>query len=162
MGELLAALQEVDLGVVFTFPNADTGGHLIADMIHQFAAGRERSHVVTNLGTQGYFSLMNEAMAMVGNSSSGIIEAASFKLPVVNIGNRQKGRLHEKNVINVGYSRQEIKDGVRSAVSSEFRASLANLNNPYGDGHAADKIVDKLKHVSIDTQLLSKRFYTAQ
>lgn len=161
MQELLGALEEVDYRVVFTYPNADTCGRVIIQMIREFTARRGRCQVAVNLGTQVYFSLMKHVAAMVGNSSSGIIEAASFKLPVVNIGNRQRGRVHGKNVIDVGYSRQEIVDGIKKATSPDFRATLADLGNLYGDGHAAERIVDKLKQVSIDDQLLVKRFYDA-
>ena len=97
---------------------------------------------------------------MVGNSSSGIIEAASFKLPVVNIGNRQRGRMRGKNVIDVGYSRAEIVEGIATAMSEEFRIGLADLTNPYGDGQAAGRIVETLKGVPLDHRLLSKSFYS--
>ena len=125
-----------------------------------FTSGIEqRSQIAVNLGTQGYFSLMSHVAAMVGNSSSGIIEAASFKLPVVNIGNRQSGRLRGKNVIDVGYARTEIADGIRKALSAEFKAGLSDLVNPYGDGHATDRIIGKLRELKIDGALLRKRFY---
>lgn len=160
MRELLAALKAADCAVIFTYPNADAQNHLIVEMIHDFADQHpQRSQVVPNLGTQGYFSIMSHASAMVGNSSSGIIEAASFKLPVVNIGNRQKGRLKGKNVIDVGYSKSEIVSGIKQALSPDFRAGLVDLINPYGDGHAADRIVDKLKALKLDGTLLRKRFY---
>jgi len=105
---------------------------------------------------------MRHAIAMVGNSSSGIIEAASFELPVVNIGNRQRGRIHGENVIDVGYGSGEILAGIRKAVSAEFSASLADLLNPYGDGHAAERIIGKLKQVRLDDGLLLKRFHNGQ
>jgi len=160
MYELLSALEELDCGVIFTYPNADAQNHVIIEMIHEFTARNERrSQIVANLGTQGYFSLMNHAAAMVGNSSSGIIEAASFKLPVVNIGNRQSGRLKGKNVIDVGYSKTEIADGIKKALSAEFKTSLSDLVNPYGDGLATDQIMRKLKEIKIDDALLRKRFH---
>ena len=159
--ELLAALEKVNFGIVFTYPNADTQGRLIIKMIHEFAARHKRCQVAVNLGTQAYFSAMSHAAAMVGNSSSGIVEAASFKLPVVNIGNRQRGRVHDKNVIDVGYSRTDILEGIKKAVSPDFHASLADLTNLYGDGQATDRIVDKLKQVRLNRQLLLKHFYEA-
>ena len=160
MRELLSALEELDCGVIFTYPNADAQNHLVIEMIHEFAARNERrSQIVANLGTQGYFSLMSHAAAMVGNSSSGIIEAASFKLPVVNIGNRQSGRLRGKNVIDVGYARTEIADGIKKALSAEFKASLSDLVNPYGDGQATDRIIGKLREIKLDEVLLRKRFH---
>lgn len=159
VSELLAALEEVDMGVVFTYPNADTRSRTVIQMIREFAATHPRAQVVVNLGTPGYTSVMQFAAAMVGNSSSGIIEAASFKLPVVNVGTRQQGRTRAKNVIDVGYGRAEIVAGIRKALSPEFHASLADLVNPYGDGHAAERIVQRLKEVELDDRLLIKRFY---
>jgi UDP-N-acetylglucosamine 2-epimerase (non-hydrolysing)/GDP/UDP-N,N'-diacetylbacillosamine 2-epimerase (hydrolysing) len=157
--ELLAALEELELGIVFTYPNADPKGRSIIDAILEFTGRRKHSKAVANLGTQAYFSLMSHAAAMVGNSSSGIVEAASFGLPVVNIGTRERGRVHGRNVLDVGYGRGEILQSIRRAVSPEFRASLEGLTNPYGDGHASEKIVARLKEVTLDSELLRKRFY---
>ena len=157
--ELLAALEDADFSVIFTYPNADTQGRLIIEMVHGYTARHKRSQVVVNLGTQAYFSLMSHVSAMVGNSSSGITEAASFKLPVVNIGTRQQGRVREKNVIDVGYSRAQVLAGIEKAVSPQFQASLEDLVNPYGDGHAAERILDKLKQVKLSDDLLRKHFY---
>jgi UDP-hydrolysing UDP-N-acetyl-D-glucosamine 2-epimerase len=157
--ELLSALEDSGMHIVFTYPNADTQGRVIIRMIEEFACRHAKSQVTANLGTQGYFSLMSQATTMVGNSSSGIIEAASFKLPVVNIGNRQRGRVYAKNVIDVANDRSEILECIKKAVSPEFRASLSDLVNPYGDGHAAERIVERLKTVTIDERLLLKHFY---
>ena len=157
MLELLAALEEVRTGVIFTYPNADTRSRAIIQMIHEFAAQQKSAQVVTNLGTQEYFSMMKHAAAMVGNSSSGIIEAASFKLPVVDIGTRQRGRLREKNVIDAECSRGEILSGIKKAISPQFRASLEDLVNPYGDGQASERIVDRLKQVNLNGDFLRKR-----
>ena len=95
---------------------------------------------------------------MVGNSSSGIIEAASFKLPVVNIGDRQKGRLRAANVIDVRPDQGAIRAGIDRALSPAFRASLERLENPFGDGHAAQAIVERLRDVELDQRLVSKVF----
>ena len=156
--ELLAALEESGLPVVFTLPNADTNGRVIIQLIEEYVGAHPSAQIVANLGTQGYFSLMAYAAAMVGNSSSGIAEALSFKLPVVNIGSRQKGRVRAENVIDVGYERSEIVTGVRQAISSGFRARLSHLANPYGEGHAADAIVRRLVEVQLDERLIVKRF----
>ncbi len=157
--ELLAALDIIGLPVLFTMPNADTGGRIIRKLIDKFLSEHPDSKKAECLGTQGYFSAMALATAMVGNSSSGIVEAASFALPVVNIGNRQKGRIRGKNVIDVGYSRTEVLEGIRKAISSEFKADLKGLVNPYGKGQAAEIIVGKLKQTEIDESLIQKRFY---
>ncbi|MGB6064899.1 MAG: UDP-N-acetylglucosamine 2-epimerase [Desulfomonilaceae bacterium] len=160
MSELLAALERTDCGVIFTYPNSDTQNHVIIRMIHEFVdQHKKRCQVVVNLGTQSYFSLMSHVQAMVGNSSAGIIEAASFKLPVVNIGNRQAGRLHGKNVINASYGRDEIVQAIKQAISQEFKAGLADLINQYGDGGASQRIVNRLKQVQLDERLLHKRFH---
>ncbi len=158
--ELLRALDRLPFEIIFTSPNADTQGRLIIRMIRDFVHSRNNAHMVVNVGTEIYFSLMHYAAAMVGNSSSGIIEAASFKLPVVNIGNRQRGRLHGRNVIDVGYTESEILKGVSLATSSEFKESIVNMSNPYGDGHAAERILGKLKAVNVDERLLMKHFYS--
>jgi UDP-hydrolysing UDP-N-acetyl-D-glucosamine 2-epimerase len=158
--ELLSALEEVDLPIIITYPNADTSNHLIQRMVREFASEHRRVQITANLGTRGYFSVMQYASAMVGNSSSGIIEAASFKLPVVNIGTRQCGRLRGKNVIDTDYARDVIVTAIGTAISSEFRASLDDLINPYGDGHAAERIIQELKKVSLNRNLLQKRFHT--
>jgi UDP-hydrolysing UDP-N-acetyl-D-glucosamine 2-epimerase len=160
--ELLSALWGAAMPVVFTYPNADTNNHVIAEMIEDFVARTPDARLVANMGTQGYFSLMSMAAAMVGNSSSGIIEAASFKLPVVNVGNRQAGRIRPRNVIDVACHREAILGGIRRATSSEFRASLSDLVNPYGDGHAAERIVQRLKTVCLDDKILVKRFCDAK
>jgi UDP-N-acetylglucosamine 2-epimerase len=140
-------------------PNADTSGRIIKQMIEQFAQNHPSAQIVDNLGTQGYFSMMAMAAAMVGNSSSGLIEAPSFELPVVNIGNRQRGRVRGPNVIDVDYPRSDIIAGLKQALSLEFQATLKGSPNPYGSGQAAEKIVKVLKEVRGDERLIAKHFY---
>jgi UDP-hydrolysing UDP-N-acetyl-D-glucosamine 2-epimerase len=159
VGELLAALEATGLPTVFTSPNADTCGKTVARMISDYVRVRSTASLVQNLGTQGYLSMMALAAAMVGNSSSGIVEAASLRVPVVNVGTRQSGRIRPANVIDTGYGREEIGEAIRQALRPEFRARLANLVNPYGCGHAARKIADRLRDVSLDSKLIMKRFY---
>lgn len=159
LNELMTALSEVDYSVIFTYPNADMRGRLIIERIRQFTEQHERAVAVPSLGTQAYYSLMAQSAAMVGNSSSGIIEAASFKLPVVNIGNRQRGRIRSQNVIDVGYDHRSIVAGIKKATSREFRMSLGDLVNPYGDGHAADRIVSTIKSTLPREGLIVKEFH---
>jgi UDP-N-acetylglucosamine 2-epimerase (non-hydrolysing)/GDP/UDP-N,N'-diacetylbacillosamine 2-epimerase (hydrolysing) len=158
VGELLGALNASALPIVFTMPNADTNGRVVARMLEGYAKVCPQAQMVANLGTQGYFSLMALAVAMVGNSSSGLVEAPSFGLPVVNIGSRQQGRTRPANVIDVGYSRHEIVTGIKKAISAGFREQLRGLQNPYGDGRASDVIVKHLKEVSLNHRLVIKRF----
>lgn len=159
--ELLEALRTVELPIVFTLPNADTHGRIIIRMIDGFVREHPRAQLVENFGPQGYFSLMACAAAMVGNSSSGIVEAPSLGLPVVNVGTRQQGRLKADNVIDVGYRREEIARGLARALDPAFRAALRGVPNPYGDGHAAEVIVNRLKETSLDERLIRKRFVDA-
>jgi UDP-hydrolysing UDP-N-acetyl-D-glucosamine 2-epimerase len=159
MSELLTALAVIDMDIIFTYPNADTRSRVIIDMVQEFVNQHDRAKIAVNLGTRAYSSVMKYATAMVGNSSSGIIEAASFELPVVNIGDRQQGRAHGENVIDVGDSAGPIQEAIRIAVSPYFRAGLSGMTNPYGDGHAAAKIVEVTKKIPLDRNLLQKRFY---
>lgn len=158
--ELRAALEESGLPVVFTAPNADTFGRTIRSEIEEFVAAHPRAQLVESFGQPGYFSMLAQARAMVGNSSSGIIEAASFQLPVVDLGERQSGRAHGRNVLHAPSRRAEILAAVRQAIAPGFRAGLRDLANPYRTGHgdAAPAIVEILKTVPLDERLLLKRF----
>lgn len=157
--ELLTALKKTGYPIVFTYPNADTSGRLIIQAIDEYVANNERAYACTSLGVQRYFSLIENCRAVIGNSSSGIIEVASFSIPVVNIGERQKGRIHGENVVNCGHMRNEIYEAIMKATSPSFLESLKGMTNPYGDGRAATRIVSKLKSVAIDAQLLQKPFF---
>jgi len=155
---LLDSLAASGAPVVFTQPNADTEGWRITAMIEQFVACRENAWLVPNLGLQGYFSLLKLAAAMVGNSSSGIIEAASFGLPVVNIGNRQRGRQCGGNVIHCESARDEIAAAIRQATAEAFRDSLCGMKNIYGDGKASGRIVEGLRAAALNAELTAKTF----
>jgi len=159
--QLLAALAERETPIVFTKPNADTNGRIITRLLEKFAARHANVRVVDNLGTQAYFSLMKWATAMVGNSSSGIIEAASFDLPVVNIGIRQQGRTQSGNVIDVSNDTTAIAAGLDRALDPSFASSLHEMINVYGTGRAADSIVERLKSVQLGASLITKCFYEA-
>jgi UDP-N-acetylglucosamine 2-epimerase (non-hydrolysing)/GDP/UDP-N,N'-diacetylbacillosamine 2-epimerase (hydrolysing) len=160
IGEVLAAVEASGLPAVFTAPNADTNGREIRGAIESFVARHSSSaSFVVNLGTRGYFSLMQKALLMLGNSSSGIIEAASFSLPVVNVGDRQRGRIHGDNVIDVPCTRDAIGAALRAAGARSFRDRIRGMQNPYGDGHAAKVIVDVLRRTPLDRSLLLKRFH---
>ncbi len=156
---LVTALERVDRPVVITHPNADTARGDVLRALEAFAAARENAVIVPSAGSRAYLSLMAHADAMVGNSSSGIIEAASFKLPVVNIGIRQRGRVRADNVIDSDDGAESISAAIDQALSADFRSSLNGLQNPYGDGAAAARIVDRLRDVDLDSRLLVKRFH---
>lgn len=157
--ELLAALEKFKNPIVLTKPNADTHNSVIARKMKIFSRSHESRCSIDNLGTQDYFSFMAIAACMVGNSSSGIIEAPSFELPAVNIGTRQQGRVRPANVIDVGYERTEILEGIRMALRPQFRESLQGLINPNRNGCASRKIVKKLKEIEVNDRLVMKRFH---
>jgi UDP-hydrolysing UDP-N-acetyl-D-glucosamine 2-epimerase len=157
--ELLAAIDAAGVPAVFTSPGADSGGRTIVAMLTEYVASRSTAWFVPDAGADGYFDLMAHATAMVGNSSSGIVEAPSFELPVVNIGSRQEGRMRARNVIDVDADRAMIRSAIARATSPTFRASLVGLRNPYGDGGAAAAIVERLRAVPLDGRLLKKRFH---
>jgi len=157
--ELLAAIEKTDGFIVITYPNADTSGRLIVERIEEFA-GRHprRCRLAKSLGERLYLSLLGHADLMIGNSSSGLIEAPSFGLPVVNVGARQRGRLRGANVIDVEPSREDILRGIEAAQAPAFRARARAAANPYGDGRAAPRIVEVLRAIPIDARLVQKRF----
>lgn len=159
--ELLAAIDAGGEPAVFTAPNADTAGRQVRATIERFVATHPRAQFVENLGQQGYFSMMREARAMLGNSSSGIIEAASFGLPVVNVGERQGGRFRGENVIDVAPARGEILAGLKRALAPEFRDAARAMQNPYraAGRTAAAVIVERLRDAALDERLLIKRFH---
>ena len=126
--------------IVFTKAGADPGGAAINRMIEQWAAGRPNARVVASLGVQRYLSLLDIASAMVGNSSSGVIEAPALGLPTVNIGDRQKGRLRSASIIDCEADPRAIKDAIARALSPAFRAKARSAKPPYGRGGAADAI----------------------
>ena len=155
--QLLHALSVIDLPIVFTGTNADTKNSVIWSKIKAFIASRPKTHLVLNFGPDYYFSMLSHCRLMVGSSSSGLIEAPSFALPVVNIGTRQDGRVRGKNVIDVDYKKEEISRGIKQALSEEFHRSLKGVKNPYEKGKAAKQIAAILKNSAIE-HLIPKSF----
>ncbi|NJK91159.1 MAG: hypothetical protein HC904_04575 [Blastochloris sp.] len=155
---LLEALSERASSVVFTLPNADMAGRLIRARMESYCEVHPEARMVENFGPEAYFSMLSQVAAMVGNSSSGILEAASFRLPVLNVGSRQGGRLRPANVVDVPFLRDEIRRGLDRVLSLEFRESLADLRNPYGDGRATDRVMDLIGRGLEDPRVLNKKF----
>jgi UDP-N-acetylglucosamine 2-epimerase (non-hydrolysing)/GDP/UDP-N,N'-diacetylbacillosamine 2-epimerase (hydrolysing) len=154
--ELFAALQPLPQKLLFISPNADAGSRELLQRIHTFIASRPNDRFITNIEHGTYLSLLQFLTAMVGNSSSGVMEAASFRLPAVNVGIRQKGRERGNNVLDCAADRREIERAVRTALSETFRASLHDLKNPYGDGHSSEKIAHILATIPLSESLLMK------
>lgn len=157
--ELLAALEERrHTKLIFTMPNADTGGRALMDMVDTFVATRDNARAYTSLGQLVYFSCMREVDAVVGNSSSGLTEAPSFGKATINIGDRQRGRLKAKSVIDCSPDREAISRALDRAYSPEFQSGLREARNPYGEGGAAERIVRVLEECRLDS-ILKKSFH---
>ncbi len=156
--ELAAALSAHDGHVIITAPAPDPGSQIVRSILNQLAQTRPNTVFVESLGSRGYRGVMKLVGAMVGNSSSGLSEASCVPLPVVNIGNRQKGRDRAANVLDAAPVRDNISDGIRNALSPEFRTSLANIQCSYGDGQSTPRIVKALSKLPNRAQILRKKF----
>jgi UDP-N-acetylglucosamine 2-epimerase (non-hydrolysing)/GDP/UDP-N,N'-diacetylbacillosamine 2-epimerase (hydrolysing) len=161
---LLRALDAMDLDMVFTKANADAGGRMINTLVARYCLARKRRAVlVDNLGSRMYWSCMAQADVMVGNSSSGIIEAPSLGLPVVNIGDRQKGRTRGANVVDAPCEYQAVLRAVKRAASAGFRSPLKGQKNPYdrfNDGRTGWRIKEELRRADL-ASLGMKIFFDA-
>jgi GDP/UDP-N,N'-diacetylbacillosamine 2-epimerase (hydrolysing) len=159
MNELLAALDPLgDTGLIFTLPNADAGGRELISMLQDFVATHPNARAYPSLGQLRYLSCVAQCDGVVGNSSSGLLEAPTLKKGVINIGDRQRGRLQAKNVINSRTDRNEIAAALRQLESSAFQEPLASVRNPYGEGGACDRVVEVIKALQLDG-LAQKSFY---
>jgi GDP/UDP-N,N'-diacetylbacillosamine 2-epimerase (hydrolysing) len=159
MTELLAALSALrDTNLVFTMPNADTDGRQLFGMIRDFVAAHRNARAYTSLGQLLYLSCLKEVDGVVGNSSSGLIEAPSLKKGTVNIGDRQKGRLRAASVIDCKPERTSIASAIAKLYSAEFQGGLASVDNPYGNAGASGRIVRIIEEGSLEG-ILKKRFY---
>jgi UDP-N-acetylglucosamine 2-epimerase (non-hydrolysing) len=155
---LLGALDQFrSHSVILTYPNADNGSRIIIPLLKEYARRNPgRIIALPSLGFKRYLSALSGAAAVIGNSSSGIIEAPSFGVPTVNIGARQLGRLSADSVLHCKPEQQSISDAIQKALSPEFTQFCRTALNPYGQGNAAKQIVSTLKNWTISTQ---KRFY---
>jgi UDP-N-acetylglucosamine 2-epimerase (non-hydrolysing)/GDP/UDP-N,N'-diacetylbacillosamine 2-epimerase (hydrolysing) len=157
-GELLAALDGLgaETALWFTRPNADTGGRALSAALDAWAAPRVgQVHVHASLGQLRYLSLMAQVDAVVGNSSSGLYEAPSFRIPTVNIGDRQRGRLAPPSVVHCASERDAISAALTHALAMDCSAVV----NPFGDGHAATRIVAALRQLPPRAELIKKHFH---
>jgi UDP-N-acetylglucosamine 2-epimerase (non-hydrolysing)/GDP/UDP-N,N'-diacetylbacillosamine 2-epimerase (hydrolysing) len=153
---LFAALAEAPGQLIFVYPNSDAGSYALTQRTNELAATRPHTHIYVNLDAVTYWSLLGQVDAIVGNSSSGIMEAASFALPVVNVGMRQQGRERARNVIDAPAESAAIRDAIDHALSTAFRESLRGMTNPYGDGTAAKTIAHVLATVPLDGLLIKQ------
>lgn len=159
VSELLAALDDlVDTNLIFTMCNADTGGREINKILEAFVVTHPNSRLYPSLGQLRYLSCMKYVDGIIGNSSSGLTEAPSMGIGTINIGDRQKGRLSASSVINCKPTLESIRDAINRLYDPVFQSSLVNTINPYGNGGAAEKIVQVLKSHRLEG-LLKKTFY---
>ena len=158
--ELLAALDSYPQArIIITRPNADAGGWTINHMIEEYAGARkERVLFCPFLGQLRYLSALKHCQLVIGNSSSGIVEAPALKVATVNIGHRQEGRLKASSIIDCQENRWDIIAALKRALSVEFQQQLAEVQSVYGEGDASRRIKEELKHVGLEG-ILRKRFY---
>lgn len=145
---LLEALSKFDFQIVFTRPNAEVGSDKIVNIIKKYIDNKPKAYFFDSLGSKLYLSFLKYAKAVVGNSSSGIVEVPSFLIPTVNIGNRQEGRLQPESVIQTGYSVNEIYKGIEKALyDREFFKKIKTIENSYGDGNTSKYINKAMKEI---------------
>ncbi|MFT9495203.1 UDP-N-acetylglucosamine 2-epimerase [Anaerosolibacter sp.] len=162
---LLDAFDEIfdemeDLKIIFTKANSDTDGRIINRMIDEYCKNNEEKALgFTSLGQLRYLSAMKHVDAVVGNSSSGIIEAPTFKIPTVNIGDRQKGRIQAETVINCKPQKNEIMESLKMVFSEKFKEKIRDVRNPYGTGKTSCEIIRRVKAVLSEEINLKKEFY---
>ncbi len=152
--EALAALPDQ---ILFCYPNADAGSRDLISRARAFSSSRNNSHVFVNLDALTYWSLLRQVDVFLGNSSSGIMETPSLALPTVNVGLRQQGREHARNILDAAPDVHAILSALCTAKSTDFRESLRGMTNPYGDGSASEKILQVLTTVPLSQGLLMKR-----
>lgn len=157
---LLNTIDTIDgLHVIFTKANADTEGRIINRMIDEYVTKKKDNSIAfTSMGQLRYLSTIKHVDAVVGNSSSGIIEAPSFKVPTVNIGDRQKGRIQARSIIDCPPIKDAISQALKQALSPEFRQSIQNIQNPYEKENTAKDIKEIIKHFDL-RNILKKEFY---
>jgi GDP/UDP-N,N'-diacetylbacillosamine 2-epimerase (hydrolysing) len=159
MVELLNALSDFeDTCLIFTMPNADTDSQIIFELIEDFVIKNINAHFFTSLGQLRYLSCLAQVDAVVGNSSSGLTEAPTFKKATINIGDRQKGRIQSNSIINCNPISADIKNAIKKSYSNEFKKILLSTKNSYGDGGAAKRIINILSEVNFNA-LIHKKFF---
>ncbi len=159
--ELLGALEEFDdMKFIITKANSDNEGRKINRKIDEFISKNPEKYIgFVSMGQLKYLSAMKYCSMVIGNSSSGIIEAPSFNIPTINIGDRQKGRLQAKTVINCDPIKSDIIKAIKRGLSKEFKDKISKIENPYGDGDTSNKILYEIKKALSKEIELKKTFY---
>lgn len=154
---LIMVLKQYTGNQIITYPNSDDGSELIIEKLQRYAEGRKNVCLIQSLGITRYLSVMSYCGAVVGNSSSAIVEAPFLKVPVVNIGNRQAGRMMAESIISCGYSSEEIENAIIRALSDEFKEVVKQSKSLYGDGNTSEEIVKVLETIELGETLLKKK-----
>ena len=152
--EALDGLGE-DIGIIFTRPNADTEGRQLIKMLDKYVEDRSNCIVYTSLGQLRYLSTVALVDVVVGNSSSGILEAPSLKTATVNIGDRQKGRLRADSIIDC----EPITENIKESIQQAFKLDCSTVVNPYGDGNTTERVLKVLREINHPERLIKKHFY---
>lgn len=156
---LNAIKNQPDSFFIFTKTNADSNGRIINEMIEKYVSIHpENSIMFSSLGSKRFLSILKESTAIIGNSSSGIIEAPSLKVPTINIGDRQKGRIQADSVINIKMNENEIFQAFEKVKNIDFTNQIKSVSNPYGNGDTSNKMIQILKNINF-LNLKRKAFY---
>lgn len=154
----LEAVSELGLDTIITYPNSDAGSYDMIKIIDEFTKKYNFINAYKTLPRDVFVNLQRKAALLLGNSSAGILEAPFLKLPVVNIGNRQKQRQHADNILYVPHNKELIKEAIRKAVNDEnFKETCKNCSNPYGDGYSGERIARIIAETEINKELLNKQ-----
>lgn len=154
---ILEAVVDLKLDTIITYPNSDSGGYEIIRVIKEFKH-YDFIHAFYTLPRNIFVNLLRKASMLLGNSSAGILEAPFLKLPVVNVGNRQKQRQHAENIIFVPHDKEKIKEAINKCLKDqEFINACLNCNNPYGDGFSSQRIVNIIYNTEINARLINKQ-----
>ena len=149
----MKSIKDLDIQKLIVYPNNDAGSKKIIKVLKN-----SNYKIIKTLNLREYKTLLSNASVLIGNSSSGIHEAATFKIPVINIGTRQNGRLKPKNVVNVGYDIKQIQKKIKYVLENKnFQKNLKNLQNPYGKGDSSKKIIKLLKKIRLDNKIIQKQ-----
>lgn len=154
---LIEALNKVDKKMIITYPNSDSGGDYIIKKLEEFSVLNKNVYLFKNLGIVRYLSVMRLCGVVVGNSSSALVESPYLKIPAVNIGNRQKGRLTADNIISCSNDCEDIIESINKAMSNNFKEKIQNTKSLYGEGNTSDEIIKVLENIKIDDKLLKKK-----
>ena len=156
INKILKSVEKYSNKKIIIYPNIDTGNTRIINIINKFRT-KKNYKIIKNLNRTDFLILLKHASILIGNSSAGILEAPTFKIPVLNIGNRQRGRIQANNIINCDFDERKITKSINYILNNKnFKKNLKKCKNPYGQGKSSEKIIKILKSIKINKKLLDK------